>query len=216
MSALIKSGNGEAVRSFGVAPPVAPAPAPKAKADPRDARIARLEAEIVGLQDALAKAESDAATAVAEAREAGEAAGRARAEDREADRLDALREGLSAAGKSFEARLAALEGLAPRLARASLEKLFGSVEDWSPMVEAMLARQLATLRRSRIVAVQVSPADFADPHAVAALSGSDLRAAIDPDLRAGAARIECKLGQIDLDARAQWDRLAELLDEMAA
>lgn len=212
MSALIKSGNGQAVRSFGLAP-VAAVPAPKA--DPRDTKIARLEAEIARLRDALAEAEAEAETAVAAAREAGEAAGLARAEDREADRLDALRAGLSSAGKNFEASLAALEGLAPQLARAALEKMFGAVEDWSPMVEAMLARQLASLRRSRIVAVQVSPADFADPHAVEALSGSDLRAGVDPDLRAGAARIECKLGQIDLDARGQWDALATLLGEMA-
>ena len=215
MSALIKSGNGQAVRSFGLAPPVAAA-VPKAKADPRDAKIARLEAEIAGLRDALAQAEADAQTAIAEAHEQGLAAGQANAEDREADRLDALQAGLGAAGKSFEVKLAALEGLAPQLARASLEKMFGAVEDWSPMVEAMLARQLAALRRSRIVAVHVSPADFADAEAVAALSGSELRAGLDPELRAGAARIECKLGQIDLDARGQWDRLARLLDEMAA
>ncbi len=212
MSALIKSGAGEAVRSFGLVPS---APPPK-RVDPRDAKVARLETEIAGLREALAKADADAETAIAKAHSDGEAAGRAKAEGREADRLDALRAGLDAAGERFEAKLAALELLAPQLARASLEKLFGAVEDWAPMVEAMLARQLAALRRSAVVAVRVSPADFADAQTVAALSGSELRAAIDSDLRAGAARIECKLGQIDLDARAGWDSLSKLLDEMSA
>jgi flagellar assembly protein FliH len=214
MSALIKSGAGQAVRSFGL-PPIAAAPAPKAKADPRDARISRLEGEIAALRDAFAKAEADASEAIAEAHEQGIAEGLAKAEGREAERIDALRKGLSSAGQRFEAKLATLDGLAPQLARAALEKLFGAVDDWSPMVEAMLARQLATLRRARIVAVQVSPADFSDPGAVEALSGSDLCAALDSDLRAGAARIECKLGQIDLDVRDGWGKLSALLDEMA-
>jgi flagellar biosynthesis/type III secretory pathway protein FliH len=212
MSALIKSGDGKAVRSFGIAPPAVP----EARLDPRDARIARLEAEVARLRETLAKAEAAAEAAIGEAREAGEVAGLTRAEGREADRLDALRAGLGAAGASFEARLDALETLAPQLARAALAKLFGAVEHWSPMVEAMLARQLAALRRSAVVAVHVSAEDFADPDAVAALSGSDLHAVLDSELRAGAARIECRLGQIDLDARAGWASLSELLDGMAA
>lgn len=213
MSALIKSGEGQAVRSFGLAPA---APAAKPKADPRDAKIARLEAEIAGLREALAKAESHADIAIDDARRAGEAAGLAKAEDREADRLDALRSGLDAAREAFETKLAALEKLAPLVARASIEKLFGTVEDWSPMVQAMLAKQLALLRRSAVVAIRVSPADFAEARQIETLSAGDLRAGIDADLRAGAARIECKLGQIDLDARDGWSALSMLLAEMAA
>lgn len=213
MSALIKSGEGQAVRSFGVAPA---APAAKPKTDPRDAKITRLEAEIAGLREALAKAESDADIAVDDARRAGEAAGLAKAEDREADRLDALRSGLDAAREAFEAKLAALEKLAPLVARASIEKLFGTVEDWSPMVQAMLAKQLALLRRSAVVAIRVSPADFTEERQIETLSAGDLRAGIDADLRAGAARIECRLGQIDLDARDGWSALSMLLAEMAA
>ncbi len=214
MSGLIKSGNAATVRSFAA---VATAkPLPPARTDPRDTKIARLEASISELRETLAKAQDDTATAVAEAREAGEAAGLAAAESREADRLDALRAGLSAASKRFDNELAAVEALAPQIARAALDKMFGAVEDWSPMVEAMLTRQLATLRRSRIVAVHVSPADFTNGEAVAALSGTDLCAAIDPELRAGAARFACKLGQIDLDARGQWNTLSKLLEEMTA
>jgi flagellar biosynthesis/type III secretory pathway protein FliH len=213
MSALIKSGDGNAVRSFGLAPT---AVAPEREADPRDAKIARLEAEIAGLREALATAETDAVEAIAEAGERGITAGLAKAEVREADRVDALRAGLSSVATGFEAKLAALETLAPQLACAALEKLFGAVDSWTPMVEAMLARQLAALRRSTIVSVHVSGADFADPGAVEALSGSALRAAIDPELRAGTARIECRLGQIDLDVRDGWSKLAKLLGEMAA
>jgi len=213
MSALIKSGEGRVVRSFGLAPAT---PAAKPKTDPRDAKITRLEAEIAALREALAKAESDADIAVDEARRAGEAAGLAKAEDREADRLDALRSGLDVAREAFETKLAALEKLAPLVARAVIEKLFGAVEDWSPMVEAMLAKHLASLRRSAVVAIRVSPADFADERQIETLSVGDLRAGIDADLRAGAARIECKLGQVDLDARDAWSALSRLLAEMAA
>lgn len=214
MSALIKSGAGQPVRSFGAAP-VAAAPVAKPKADPRNVKIAQLEAEVAALREALAKADIDAEAAIGEAHDQGTAAGLAQAESREAERLDALRDGLKAAGERFDEQLSSLEKLAPQLARVSIEKLFGAVADWSPMVEAMLARQLATLRRSSVIAFHVSPADFADASAVAALSGGDLTAAIDPELRAGAARIECKLGQVDLDARAGWDKIATLLEEMA-
>lgn len=215
MSAVIKSGQGEAVRHFGITA-VSSTPAPKAKADPRDIKIAQLEAEVVRLHEALARTEGDAKKAVEVAHQKGVAAGLGQAEDREMDRLEALRSGLDGASERFEAALATLEGLAPQLAKASLEKLFGAVDDWSPMVEAMLERQFATLRRASVISVSVSPNDFADTRAVGALSGRALRAAIDPELRAGAARIDCKLGQIDLDVRAQWDAVARLLDEMSA
>ncbi len=216
MSAVIKSGTGQAVRRFERQPVGAAAPVPKPKIDPRDARIAQLEAQMADLHKALDQADSDLKRAVEDAHANGVTAGLASAEHCELDRLEAVRAALNAADKRFETALTTLEFLAPQLARAALDKMFGTIEDWAPIVETMLARQLATLRRTSVVSIRVSPTDFADPETLAALASSNLRAVIDPDLHAGAARIDCKLGQIDLDARAQWRALATLLDEMTA
>lgn len=220
MSQLLKSGSGREVRRFTGAParePAHTAPAPPA-VDPRDAELARLAAQIERL---TAARKEDAATweaAVAAAREEGRCKGLAEAETREADRLAALGKALNESVAAFNARLETLEALAPALARAALAKLFDNAEGWAAPVEAMLARQLATLRRATLVAVRVSPQDFPDAAALAALSGAlgteGVTLVGDRALRAGASRIECKLGQIDLDVRAQWQAVAALLDEM--
>lgn len=83
----------------------------------------------------------------------------------------------------------------------------------------MIARQLAALRRSSVIAIHVSPEDFPDAAALATLSAElgaeGLRVESDRALRAGASRIECRLGQVDLDVRTQWQALSALLAEMA-
>jgi flagellar biosynthesis/type III secretory pathway protein FliH len=101
------------------------------------------------------------------------------------------------------------------LARAALEKLFTDPAQWAAMVEAMLARQLAALRRSSIVAIHVSPHDFVEVEVLASALGSEAsRFVRDPELASGACRIACRLGQVDLDVREQWSALAAVLDAM--
>lgn len=209
MSALLKSDAAAGVRAFGAAPPVRTEAAP-APADPHEAERTAMAAEISRLRkslaDAVTKGEDDAAEALAQ----GHAAGLAEAEDREADRLAAIGAGVEAAGQALADRLDLLDHLAPQLARAALAKLFGATQSWAPMVEATLVHQLAELRHAAVVAVRVSPLDFAD--ATALDFGSDVT--LDPQLAAGACRIELKLGQVDLDVRGQWAKLAALLDAM--
>jgi flagellar biosynthesis/type III secretory pathway protein FliH len=209
MSALIKSGATPAIRAFALheAPPAAA---------PAETETDRLRTEIARLGKALADARAEADSAILEAHEKGRRTGLAEAEASEAERLAALRDGMTQALADFEARLDLLDGLAPQLARAALGKLFDDSDQWSAMAEAMLARQLRLIRRSTLVAIRVSPKDFTDTAALRALETGELRIEVDPDLRAGACRIECKLGQIDLDVRDQWETLARLLAEMGA
>lgn len=216
---LIKSDAGIAVRSFvGGARPPAEAremPAP----DPRDIEQARLVAELERLQRQRAEDEAAAKRAVAVAREEGRQEGLAQAERREADGIAALRQGLERARADLGERLGALDRLAPELARAALARMFADSEDRSALVEAMIARQLAALRRSSVLAIHLSPEDFPDIDALAALSAGlgaeGVRIETDRALRAGASRIECRLGQIDLDMDTQWQALSALLAEMA-
>ena len=133
--------------------------------------------------------------------------------------IAALRQGLERARADLGERLGALDRLAPELARAALARMFADSEDRSALVEAMIARQLAALRRSSVLAIHLSPEDFPDIDALAALSAGlgaeGVRIETDRALRAGASRIECRLGQIDLDMDTQWQALSALLAEMA-
>lgn len=215
MSGLIKSGAGLSVRNFAIAT-AAVADDRKPSPDPRDARIRQLDAEIAELRDSLANAARTSKKAADTAYENGVAAGLVKAENSEIGRIKAIETGFDDAVHRFDAALATLEWLAPKLARSALGKMFGAVEDWGPMVDAILSRQLATLRRASVVSIWVSAEDFADPGTVTAIAAGKLCAAIDPDLPAGSARIQCTLGQIDLNAPAQWEAIAQLLDEMAA
>lgn len=214
MSALIKSGDAPAIRAF--ARDAARDPEPLAAADPREAEVAALRGEIARLTKALTEARVQAKADADKAREEGRKVGLAEAEEREEDRIDALRRGIDDATEAFDQRLELLDGLAPQLARAALDKLFAPADRFAEMVEAMLARQLGQLRRSSVVAIAVSPKDFADPSALAAALGTgEVAVALDSDLASGACRIDCRLGQIDLDVRAQWAELSALLEQMA-
>ncbi len=192
------------------------APRPSAAArDPGEAERTALRAEVERLGKALADAEQAADRAILAAHEKGRKAGLAEAADREDRRLAALRAGRDAAVEAFEARLAVLDGLAPRLARAALAKLFAGREDWAEMIEAMLALRLGRLRGASVVAIFVSPRDFADSDAIAALATGNARVEVDPELGAGVCRIETSsAGSISTRAR-NGRQLAQLLDEMA-
>lgn len=218
MSRLLKSGMGQEVRRF-AGPPAGEATRSVLVPDPRDAELARLAVEVERLKHARESDAIAARRAIAAAREEGRTQGLAEAETREADRLAALGKTLAESTESFEARLDQLDALAPALARVALAKLFANIDDWAVPVEAMLARQLAGLRRAALVAVRVSPHDFPAAQALAALQDAlgieGVRVEADRELRAGASRIECRLGQIDLDLREQWQALSTLLDEMA-
>ncbi|WP_137861321.1 MULTISPECIES: FliH/SctL family protein [unclassified Sphingomonas] len=219
MTMLIKSDAAVAVRSFiggsrlSVEANDAPMP------DPRDIERAQLIAEIERFQRQRAEDAAAAKRAVEAAREEGRREGLIQAERREADGIAALRRGVDQARADFAARLEALDRLAPQLVRAALAKLFADGEDWAAPAEAMIARQLAALHRSSVIAIHVSPEDFPDAAALAGLSdglgAEGLRIQTDRALRAGASRIECRLGQIDLDLRTQWQALSALLAEMA-
>ena len=212
MSALIKSGVGSAIRSYASREPLVEMRPPVA--DPREAECRALRAEIERLNGALRAARADADQTILDAQEKGRRAGIAEAATCEAARLEALQEALNAAVGDFGARLEILDGLAPALVRAALAKLFNDPQQWAVMSEEMLARQLRQLRRSSIIVIRVSGEDFSDKSQVEALAVGEARVEIDNDLRAGVCRIECKLGQIDLDVREQWSTLSQLLDAM--
>lgn len=212
VTALLKAGAGEGVRVFAARARIETAP----PTDPYDGERKAHAAEIAELRKALEDSRSQAGKAAAEAHKEGRLAGLAEAEKREEERVAPLGRAIESASAACSDQLAQLEHLAPALARAALAKLFEPAEEWTAMVEAALSRQLAALRRSVVVAIHVSPADFSDAASLRhRFGGEGIAIELDAELRAGACRIECKLGQLNLDVRRQWETIAALLDDMA-
>lgn len=221
MSTLLKSGSGRVVRRFSgdSTEPRQPDAVSTPTIDPRDLEIARLAAELERLAAARTKDAADATQRVEAARREGHKQGLADAQADDKARLAALRAGLEAAVEAFEARLAVLDGLAPALVRGALAKLFDSFEDWRPPLEAAVGRQLQALGETAVVMVRVSAQDFPDTMSLEGVSErlalNRAKLVVDAGLRAGASRIECRLGQVDVDVRDQWQTLAALLEDMA-
>lgn len=217
MSALLKPGAAGVVRPLASAAPITAVMAP----DPRDLECAALRAQLASLRDRLAEVEKAAADAVHAAGEEGHRRGLAEAETREAERLSALREGIDVAVTDWRARLESWEGLAAMLAGTALARIFDPFADLQELVTRMLARQLREIRRTSLVAIHVSRSDYTDDDALAALgrrlgsAETPLAIEVDPELAAGTCRVTCRLEQIDLDVRAQWSALVQLLDEIA-
>lgn len=212
MSGLVDPADIVRVREFPGRPKARPTNV--AVADPFEAERAALRLEVERLSRALLTAAEDADATVSRAREEGLAAGRKESVERADARTRLLQDALGRAVKAFETRLDVLDGLSPALVRAALEKLLGDATNWTALSEAMVARHLGTLRRSSVVSVCVSPEDYRDAGDLRGLEVGGHRIVLDPQLRAGACRIECKLGQLDLDVRQQWSELASLLEAM--
>ncbi|WP_010545494.1 hypothetical protein [Sphingomonas elodea] len=220
MSPLLKAGSGQTVRRFVAAsvPETLPGFAPAAE-DPRELELARLAAELECLEAARRQDAAEATRRIDAARQEGRAQGLAAAQAQEEARLAALRDGIEAASTAFAARLKILDELAPALVRGALAKLFDSFEEWSGPAEAAVARQLRTLGDAAVVHIRVSARDFPDPEVLAAMSERlgivRTKLIVDADLRAGASRIECRLGQVEVDVRDQWQTLSSLFEAMA-
>ncbi|MBX9816295.1 MAG: hypothetical protein K2X76_16470, partial [Sphingomonas sp.] len=181
--------------------------------DPRDQEIASLREQIAA-RDRVIK-ERDAALVAGEKRHADELrrtadeardAGRAAAEQDDAARIAALTQGLAAARDGVAERLAWIERLAPELARRALARLIGQGAA-EPFV-ALVRTQVAALGDA-VTTVFVAPDDL--PPLTETLPG----VAVDPTLAPGTARIECRLGTLELTLERQAAPLADLLERLA-
>lgn len=221
MSAVLRGGAAAQARRPSLAAPAAavraapaePLAPPKPEPDPRDREIERLQAllaqregELKRQEAALAKLRDAHADALAEAFAEGEVTGRAAAERDDAARCAAAVQGIDAAKALFAERLAQLDRLAPELTRRALARLVGTAD--SAAFAALVRTQVARLGEA-VVEVKVSPDDFP------ALGGQVPGVAVDPALASGVARIECRLGALDLSFASQAAPLAALLEQLA-
>jgi flagellar biosynthesis/type III secretory pathway protein FliH len=221
VNALIKAGtSARAVQPFASRPAIsnalAAAPAPSPPEPPlEDSRLALLRQENAELKRTMAALREAAPLAEARAREEGAREALARVQRDEEKRVKLLADGVAAGLAAWEDRLASLEALAAVLAQSSLSKLFDESGDYSDFVLGMIGRQMRALRRQAVLAVRVSPSDFADEAAlarVAAQTGMGTAAIVaDAELPTGECRLDLQLGHVDLGMRAQWGLLSDLL-----
>jgi len=176
-----------------------------------DPRIALLEDEIATLRADLVKVRRDAAAAIEAAREEG--AREVMLDERE--RLDAVLDGLRAAQAAWQERLDATERLAPAIARAAVERMFGEA-DLPDLVVRSAAAYARRVGAGAILAMRVSPLDFPDPHGLAdarrSIGLEDGALTADAALGAGACRVDLRIGHAELDPALQWAEIERILD----
>lgn len=170
------------------------------------AKIAEQDAAIAAHPAALEKACAD-----------GEAAGRVTGLREADDGREALAGMIAAATQlaleRFAQEIASLERLAPMLAIEGLGRVFEPSDQRGELVREVIRRQMSDLERRAVVCVEVSSADFTDADALPSVSGAEVRAL--DELKSGDCRIRLKLGALEVGLDQQWDRLREVLIDLA-
>ncbi len=212
MSALIKASAAQALRPVRIVTPPPSSPGggpsePPSAPDPRDATINRLELALAAMAEEQAEAATAHEQALAAARAEGMRAGAAQSATREADRCAAVEDAIVLAQAAFEARLDALEALAPALASRALGKLVDRI-DWHDLVTETVASQVARLRQT-VVGVRVAP-DLIEPVTARGIAN----VAVDRGLPDGTAHIVCALGEVDVDVGSAVAALIDRLDDL--
>ena len=137
--------------------------------------------------------------------------------DAEEKQLALLGGAIERALDEWRQRLASLEGLSATLAGGILERVFADGAERATAVISIVQRRFADLDSGSVVQLRVSPSDFPDDRALAAIaptSGTNVSTIADPELGAGECVLDLKLGHIDLGPRAQWPRVAEFLGRL--
>jgi type III secretion protein L len=174
--------------------------------------LAERDAELVALRGQLGQA-------FQEGEAQGLKAGLAQADQRRADQLQRLEQGINSALQLYTGELKSMERLAVLLAREGLAKLIGDPSRHGDLLVAILRAQLARIEEDSVLAILVPRADFGDTEALVKLAArigrSDITIQASDGLAAGECRIKMKLGILDVGLAQQWRRLSAALEAMA-
>lgn len=182
---------------------------------PQEITIANLRREGEALREELLELRQgwDAAIAEADVRAKAAAAREYVRDDGAA--IAKMRESLDQARWGFDTALAdAVPELAIRLAAetsARLAQVRSGEEDW---LASVIARRLDELRAASVVALRVGPSDLtaALVDQLRPLLAPGVALEADPDLQPGTAKIELRLGQIDIDPAKGLCKLLAMVD----
>lgn len=199
-----------------LSPDGGPRPAPFTQ----DPSIIAFEDEIRDLKRRLAEADANHLRALEATRlQARKEADLAYERD-DARALARLQVAIEAARATFDARLSQAEAFAALLCQTALEKVFALPENYRDLTSRAISRQIAGIRLESVIAVDVSPADFADEAALAALGqeiGSDrIMVRRNAQLASGDCRIDLRLGHMEISLSRHWAELQALLRTLAS
>jgi len=154
---------------------------------------------------------------LAEARAAGAREALEERSGAEAAALAQLEEALGAAQEAWSKQLEAVEASAIGIASAVLEQVFADRTDLTARIQSAIRAQLQRLDDASVIRLRVSPEDFPDAGALAAVAaGCNCHAEViaDPRLESGGCLIDLALGQVDAGLPAQWARISGLLERL--
>jgi len=177
---------------------------------------------VVDLMETLALRDAEIsrhAAALDDAFAAGEAAGRAAAEETfEDDRADALKllgDGIAAANTQLATALEAFESLALAVAVEAIDKLTGNPQHFHVMLTSAIGARVREIEQAAIIAINVSRSDFPDTREVAALAGSlglaEDRLRVDDECEPGECAIKLSLGTVEFGLGDQWAAMSAML-----
>jgi flagellar biosynthesis/type III secretory pathway protein FliH len=218
VSAILKSGS--ASLEGRVRPLLAALPEEVPAADPErerlEAEVARLGAALAARDEAVARLQEEAAQAFAAGEAEGREAGLREADDRGAELLAAVEQGVEAASARFAKEMGALEALALLVARTCLERMLLASEERTQLVAELIRGQVAALGDGAVLRIQVSAQDFASAEALAQIPGGGPNCEIlsSEGLASGDCRIGLRLGGLDIGLGQQWGALRAELEAM--
>lgn len=185
--------------------PVEPGPDPVVQA---------LEAEICALKEQLKAQEAALPVALEEAREQAVQAVTVQFQSDEAAALQRLEEGVGAGLKLFENQLGSMERQAAGLALEALRPFFEG-EQHRALIEALIAKEVASMRAQSVLSISVSPEDFPDQNALKELaqshSGLSCKVIPDSQYKSGDMRMVFRLGEYVFSASDHWRMLKSIL-----
>jgi flagellar biosynthesis/type III secretory pathway protein FliH len=183
-------------------------------------RIAALEAHAQQQDELIETLRAEAHQARIDGEKLGRSRGLAAAEDRQAERLKAIENGIRTALTDFNGSLASLERLAVLVARDCLQMMLGDPGQRMDLLCDMIRLQMSQIEQASLLGVEVSQEDFPATEDLAAVAKR-----IDPQLislfssasiPAGACVMRLRLGSIHVGIDQQWGALDSLLGDMAS
>lgn len=224
MSVVIKSGTASDrsdVRPFAL--PSSPPPLKVVQINEEEerlrARVAFLEGELHDRDVSIAALRSD----VERSRQSGLAEGRklglAEAEDRQSDRLAMLQEALRTAQNELFGKISSLERIAMIMAEEALDIVFEDRRLRTDLLRRILEVQIARIDKAMLLSVVVSPDDYPDEQALAALQAElevpGVIVQASPELSSGGCLMNLRLGKMDVGINQQWGALRDVLGDLA-
>lgn len=215
MSAVIKSNAGKSslgVRGLTLDRPPPPVSVEQQRIAALEARLEEATAETARLNGEVRRLEDAVVAARAEGREEGLIEGRAQAEDRTNEQIQAVTEAAREALALLAREIETFQQSAGDLAGLALGRIVGDASGRQSLIIDTIQRSTAGLFADVTVAVEVSASDFPNAAPLRAVIPAGCVVHLQEHLPSGACRLKLRMGEADLDLAGQVRRLKAVLE----